>query len=253
MSVDAQILDSGLLVITFNEPKYRNPMGHAGRAELLVHLSAAEANPVVKAVVLTGAGGHFSAGGDIRDQKERSIAEHRERFALVKDVVMRIARFSKPIVAAAEGWAAGAGFGLALACPTIVASREARFVTSFTKVGLVPDMGIFATLPARIGPVKARRLLLTNRVVDASDAHDMGIVDELAEAGDALRIAGELALQEAAGSPLARQAIIDWYARDINAALEYEQSVQPALINSQDAAEGRAAFAEKRAPRFEGQ
>ncbi len=252
MSVDAELLSDGLLIITFNEPKYRNPMGHAGRQELFAHLVAAESNPAVRAVVLTGAGGNFCAGGDIRDQKERSLSEHRERFAFARDVVMRLARYSKPIVAAVEGWAAGAGFGLALACPTVVAARDARFVTAFTKIGLIPDMGLLATLPARIGPAPARRLFLNNRVVAAPQAHEMGIVDELADPGDAVKAAGELALQEADGAPLPRQYIIDWFARDIHAALEYEQTVQPALLNSADAAEGRAAFAEKRPPRFQG-
>lgn len=252
MNVDAVVLDDGLMVITFNEPKYRNPMGHAGRQALLVHLTEAEANPDIRAVVLTGAAGHFSAGGDIRDQKERSISEHRERFALVKDVVMRLTRFSKPLVAAVEGWAAGAGFGLALACPMVVASREARFVTSFTKIALIPDMGLLATLPARIGPARARRLIMNNRVVGAAEAFDMGIVDELSDVGDAARVAGEIALEEANGAPLPRQFINDWFAREINAALEYEQSIQPALLNSADAAEGRAAFAEKRPAQFQG-
>lgn len=252
MSVDADLRDNGLLIITFNEPKYRNPMGHAGRQELLVHLTDAENNPDVRAVVLTGADGNFSAGGDIRDQKERSISQHRERFALARDVVMRLARFSKPVVAAVEGWAAGAGLGLALACPTIVASREARFVTAFTKIGLIPDMGLFATLPVRIGAPLSRRLLLSNRVVEGPEALDVGLVDELADAGDAVRLAGEIALVEADCAPLARQSIIDWFARDIGEALEYEQSVQPGLLNSADAAEGRAAFAEKRAPKFSG-
>lgn len=252
MKVDAEVLENGVMVITFNEPRYRNPMGHAGRQALLVHLIEAETNPAVCAIVLTGAAGHFSAGGDIRDQKDRSIAEHRERFALAKDVVMRLARFSKPVVAAVEGWAAGAGFGLALACPTVVASREARFVTSFTKIGLIPDMGLLATLPARIGPARARRLFLNNRIVGAGEAFDLGIVDALSEAGDALTLAVDMALEDAKGAPLPRHSIIDWFARSIHEALEFEQTIQPTLLNSEDAAEGRAAFREKRAPHFQG-
>lgn len=252
MSIEVDLQDGGLCVITLNEPERRNPIGHAKREALVAALSQAEADNAVRAVVLTGAGGHFSAGGDIRDQKERSISQHRERFGLIKDLVLRMSRFSKPLVAGVEGWAAGGGFALALACPTIVASREARFVASFTKIGLIPDMGLLATLPARIGAARTRRLLLTNRVVEAPEALDSGMVDELADAGDVVRVAGLRAMEEAEGASLPRQFIVDWFARDVAEALEYEQSLQPMLLNSADAAEGRAAFAEKRRPRFRG-
>lgn len=252
MSIETRRDDGGLLVITLNEPARRNPIGHAGRQALCAALSDAASDDAVRAVVLTGAGGHFSAGGDIRDQGQRSLGAHRDRFAVIGEMVMRMARFPKPLIAAVEGWAAGGGFALALACPTIVASREARFTAGFTRIALMPDMGLLCTLPARIGPALARRLILTNRVVDAAEAHRMGMVDELAEPGAALSVASALALDEAAGPALARQVIIDWFARDLAAALDYEQALQPTLLNSADAAEGRAAFTEKRPPQFRG-
>ena len=252
MSIETQKGEDGLVVITLNEPDRRNPIGHAARQALGEALSAAATDDAVRAVVLTGAGGHFSAGGDIRDQGQRSLGAHRERFAVIGDVVTRMARFPKPLVAAVEGWAAGGGFALALACPLVVASRDAKFVASFTKIALMPDLGLLSTLPARIGAAKARRLILSNRVVAAPEAETLGIVDELADAGKALRVASTLALQEAQGPAMARQAILDWFARDLAAALEYEQAMQPILLNSADAAEGRAAFAEKRPPQFRG-
>jgi len=252
MTIETEHRDGGLLVITLNEPERRNPVGHARRKALVAQLSEAEADDAVRAVILTGAGGHFSAGGDIRDQGERSVPQHRERFAVIKDMITRMVRFSKPLVAGVEGWAAGGGLALALACPTVVASREARFVASFTKIGVIPDMGLLATLPARIGAARARRFLLSNPVVDAPEALDLGIVDELVAPGDAVRSAAALALEEAEGAPLPRRFIVDWFARDVAAALDYEQALQPMLLNSADAAEGRAAFAEKRPPRFRG-
>lgn len=252
MSIEITDPGEGLRVISLNDPERRNPIGHAKRLELLAALSQAASDDTVRAVVLTGAGGHFSAGGDIRDQGQRSMAAHRERFAVIGDVVTRLARFPKPLVAAVEGWAAGGGLALAMACPLVVAARDARFVASFTKIALMPDMGLFSTLPARIGPARARRLILSNRVVDAPEALALGLVDELAETGEALRLAGRLALEEAQGPALPRQFVLDWFSRDLAAALEYEQALQPLLINSADAAEGRAAFAEKRAPRFGG-
>ncbi|WP_417839563.1 enoyl-CoA hydratase/isomerase family protein [Tritonibacter scottomollicae] len=252
MSIETKKGEDGLLVITLADPERRNPIGHAARQALGRALSEAASDDSVRAVVLTGAGGHFSAGGDIRDQGERSLAAHRERFAVISDLVTRMARFPKPLVAAVEGWAAGGGFALAMACPLVVASHDARFVAGFTKIALMPDMGLLSTLPARIGAAKARRLVLSNSVVAAPEAQPLGIVDELAEAGDALRVASGLALQDAEAPALARQAIIDWFARDLAAALEYEQAMQPILLNSADAAEGRAAFKEKRKPQFRG-
>ena len=252
MSVTAERQEDGLLVITLNEPDRRNPVGHASRKALASALCEASSDDGVRAVVLTGAGGHFSAGGDIRDQAKRSIAIQHERFALISDMIIRMVRFPKPLVAAVEGWAAGGGFALALACPTVVASRQARFVASFTKIGLIPDMGLLSTLPARVGSAKARRLVLTNRVIEGSQAHELGIVDLLADAGNALEMAKVQASEEAYGAPLPRQFINDWFARDLSAALEYEQSIQPLLLNSEDAAEGRIAFAEKRQPVFRG-
>ncbi|MFS4437771.1 enoyl-CoA hydratase/isomerase family protein [Paracoccaceae bacterium GXU_MW_L88] len=252
MAIDITTHDDGLRIITLNEPERRNPIGHAARLSLREALSEAATDDAVRAVVLTGAGGHFSAGGDIRDQGERSIAAHRERFAVISDMVMRIVRFPKPLVAAVEGWAAGGGFALAMACPIVVASREARFTAAFTKIGLIPDMGLLATLLARIGPAKSRRLMLDNRVIDAEEAHGLGICDALASPAEAVAMASELALKEAEVAPLPRQFILDWFARDVSAALDYEAAIQPMLINSADAAEGRAAFAEKRRPQFKG-
>lgn len=252
MTITTSRTNDGLLIVTLNEPVRRNPVGHAARLALLAQMAEAEADDTVRAVVLTGAGGHFSAGGDIRDQGERSIAAQRDRFATIRDLVLRMVRLSKPLVAAVEGWAAGGGFALALACPTIIASRQARFTASFTKIGLIPDMGLLATLPARIGPTRARQLILNNRVVEAPEGLAMGLTDELCDPGDALEMAAATARLQAETAPMPRQFIIDWFARDIAAALDYEQTIQPALLNSQDAAEGRAAFRDKRAPRFRG-
>ena len=226
MPIDLETRDGGLLVISLNEPVRRNPVGHPVRQELVQILSQAERDVDVRAVVLTGKGGHFSSGGDIRDQGMCSIAQQRERFATVKDMIGRMVRFPKPLVVAVEGWAAGAGFGLA--------------------------MGLLATLPARVGPAKARRIIMSNRKITADEALASGLVDALADEGQAVEMACALALEEAEVAPLPRQYIADWFARDVDAALEYERQLQPILLNSADAAEGRSAFFEKRTPHFKG-
>lgn len=252
MTLSLDLRADGLLVVTLNAPERRNPLGHDVRLEIIRALEQAEADDAVRGVVLTGAGGNFSAGGDIRDQRPRSIAEHRARFARVREMVARMVRFSKPLVAAVEGWAAGGGFSVAMACPTIVAARGARFTASFTRIGLVPDMGLLATLPARVGAAKARHLILSNAVVGAEQAEAMGLVDVLSDPGGALEVAIGIAAAQAETAPLPRQLVLDWFAREVDAALDYERRVQPFLLNSADAAEGRAAFFEKRPARFEG-
>lgn len=252
MSILTDKKADGLLLVTINEPERRNPISHDRRKEILSILSKAAEDDDIRAIVLTGAGGNFCAGGDIRDQGLRNLSAHRERFSLIGDLVLRMARFPKPLVAAVEGWAAGAGFGLALACPSVVASREARFVSAFSKIGLIPDMGLLSTLSSRIGPAKARSMFLDNQPVAGAAAVEAGLADYLAETGDAVRLACEIALAQADTASMPRQFILDWFARDLSAALEYEQGLQPVLLNSADAAEGRAAFTQKRKPVFQG-
>lgn len=246
--------EGDVLILTLDEPGRRNPVGHAVRQALAARLTEAATDRTVSAVVLTGAGGHFSAGGDIRDQGTvTSLAEARERFTHVKALVGRMARFPKPLVAAVEGWAAGAGFSLALACETVVAGDTARFAASFGKIGLIPDLGLMATLPARIGAGRAQQLLLGCATVDAPEGHRLGFVDELVPEGGALAAATRIAREAAAMAPLPRAFVKDHFAADLDRALDFERLVQPMLMLGDDAAEGRRAFLEKRPPVFKGE
>ncbi|KRA64337.1 MULTISPECIES: enoyl-CoA hydratase/isomerase family protein [Rhizobium/Agrobacterium group] len=247
-------LEEGLLILTMDEPERRNPVGHAVRRRLVQFLSDAEHDRAVHAVVLTGAGGHFSTGGDIRDQKAvTNIVEARDRFSVVKDLVGRMVRFPKPLVSAVEGWAAGGGFALALACETVVAAQTARFASSFGKIGLIPDMGRLATLPARIGVARARRIILASATIDAAEGYRLGFVDELVAEGGALAAAKALAGTAAQAAPLPRVYVKDFLAQEVDRALEFERQIQPTLLFSADAVEGRAAFFEKRGPVFRGE
>ena len=247
-----QTLDDGVLVLTMSDPSRRNPVGHKARMMLAAALAEAERNSDVGAVVLTGGGGHFSAGGDISEMGAATFSQSRDRFSLMKDLTSRMTRFPKPLIAAVEGWAAGAGFSLALACETIVASEDARFVASFAKIGLIPDMGMLATLPARVGAGRAQQMMLHPVPMNAPRAEIIGLVDHLTEPGATLDLAVSLARTAMQAAPMPRAYIRDFLAWQVDAALEYERQLQPLLGRSADAAEGRAAFLAKRTPVFTG-
>ncbi|WP_102225167.1 enoyl-CoA hydratase/isomerase family protein [Acidimangrovimonas sediminis] len=245
--------DDGIRILTLDEPARRNPAGHGVRLALRDALAEAERDPGVAGVVITGAGGQFSAGGDIRDQQGvTDIHIARERFTVARELMGRMARFSKPLVAAVEGWAAGGGFSLAAVCETVVAAEDARFAASFGGVGLIPDMGLLATLSARIGAGRAQRIFLSSGRLDAAEALRLGAIDEIAPPGGALSRATQVAREAAAVAPLPRMLVKDWFAAEIDRALDYERELQPFLMFSEDAAEGRAAFFEKRKPAFKG-
>ncbi|WP_106743493.1 enoyl-CoA hydratase/isomerase family protein [Yoonia maritima] len=247
-----QTLDDGVLILTISAPERRNPIGHPVRQMLVNALAKAENDTEVGAVVLTGAGGHFSAGGDIREMGGTSFAESRDRFSVMKDLTSRMMRFPKPLIAAVEGWAAGAGFSTTLACETIVAATDARFIASFAKIGLIPDMGMLATLPARVGVGRAQQIMLNPTPIDAPRAEAIGMVDHLTDPGSALDLGVSLARTAMQAAPMPRAYIRDFLAWQVDAALEYERQMQPLLARSADAAEGRDAFLAKRAPIFTG-
>jgi enoyl-CoA hydratase/carnithine racemase len=170
-------------------------------------------------------------------------------------VVRLIVEMGKPVVAAVEGYAAGAGFSLAMAADCVVASGTAKFVSSFAKVSLLPDLGLMWTLPQRVGLAQAKRLLMSARVVAADEALRLGVADELCEAGQAVQRAREVAAELAAHAPISVALLKAAYARGINTlgdALAYEMDNQAALYLTQDHREAVSAFMEKRPPVFRG-
>lgn len=241
------------VVLTLDNPARRNALARPMRTALLEAITRIEADRDARAIVVTGAGGNFCSGGDIESMNESSdLAAGRERFRQSHDLVRLFLRCSKPIIAAVEGWAAGAGVGLALCCDTIVADEKARFVASFGRVGLVADFGLLHTLPARVGHGHARTILLYGEPVDAPEAHRIGMIDRLAPPGQALAVALERADRFAGSAPLSLAYTKAALARNFDAVLDWERETQAALLQTHDHREGRAAFLEKRAPNFTG-
>jgi enoyl-CoA hydratase/carnithine racemase len=257
MSAEASVLlearDGHVAILTLNAPEKRNALVPPMRVALAAALDRIEADPSVRAVILTGGEKVFSAGGDLTAMRADGLAGGRERFRLMHGVVRSIVKSSKPFIAAVEGWAAGAGFSLALCCDTIIAGADARFVAAFPKMGLVADAGLLLTLPARVGAGRAKQILLYAKPIDAAAAHGIGLVDEVVPSGTALARALDCAREVDAVAPLPTAFAKDYLARGIDEVLDWERSIQAALYQTTDHAEGKAAFLEKRRPTFQGQ
>lgn len=248
-----------IAVVTLNAPDRRNAVSPEMREILLGHLTQCMASGEVGAIVLTGAAGNFSSGGDVKAADARAAQPDPERtrrnVMLFHDIVRLIAYGPKPVLAAVEGCAYGAGFSLAAICDYIVASDTARFCASFGKIGLVADAGLMWSLPQRVGLSRSRHLLLTAQVVEAKEAVAIGLADAPAVAGQAVEVALAQAERFSLLAPLATAAMKSVLGKGpalLENVLSAEAELQPELSKSSDYAEGRAAFIARRAPVFRG-
>jgi enoyl-CoA hydratase/carnithine racemase len=240
-------------VLTLNRPERRNAIDMPLRLALAEALEQADRAAEVRAVVVTGAGGAFCSGGDISTMERLPRDEAYQRVQAAQQVVRAIWNTPKPVIAAVEGPAYGAGTALALACDRVVSASDATFATTFTAVGLAGDMGIFASLPARVGPARARQMLMLPAPLTGQEAFAAGLVDAAVEPGTALQRALEDAARLAAGPPLALGHIKRMFSGTPRLSLDVldlEAETQAQLFDSDDFAEGVAAFREKRTPRF---
>lgn len=244
----------GVIQLTLNAPHSRNSLQSPGIYEgLMAGLDELESNPGLCAAIITGAGGAFCSGGDLRALARGSEDEVRASMARNTWLYRRIALSDKLVLAAVDGPAYGAGLGLAAACDWVVAGQTARFCCAFTRVGAMPDAALFWSLPARVGIARARRMMLWATEVDGAEALASGLADDHAVADGALALASTWARRAAAG-PIRAYGRIKAGLRQapmsIERALGFQLDNAPGLFASADFKEGAAAFFEKRAPRF---
>ena len=244
--------DGPTAILTLDHPARRNALAMPMRRAVIDAMERIEADPAIRAVVITGAEGNFSAGGDISTMDAADLAAGRERFRVTHRMVRLLIKSSKPVIAAVEGYAVGAGLSVALCCDTIVAADDAQFAAGFGRVGLVADLGMLHTLPLRVGQGRARQILLYGERLAADEALRIGLIDHVVPAGAVLDAALARARLFHAMAPLPVAMTKQYLAAGLDAALEWERDTQSALFLTADHTEGKAAFLAKRSPAFTG-
>jgi enoyl-CoA hydratase/carnithine racemase len=252
--------DAGIVTITLNRPEKLNAfVGHM-RRDLAEALEHAGSDRTVRVVIITGAGRAFCAGGDVAFMAELIERQDAEEFARLlgaaRRVVLAIRQMTKPVVAAVNGPASGAGCNLALACDLRIASTQASFTQSFTKVGLHPDWGGTYFLPRLVTPNRACEIFFLGESINAEEALRLGIVNQVVAPEDLESATLELAERLRNAPPIAiaaaKHAVYASGASDLEEMLRFETEAQMRCFESEDGREGIHAFLEKRAPNFTG-
>ncbi len=247
----------GAVTITINRPQRLNALNIETVNEMIAALVDANADGDVRVVVITGAGDAFCSGADLKDAPEMTPAVAHDVVRLYLDLIVAIRVVEKPVLARVNGLAVGGGCCIALACDIRIASEEASFGLAFVNIGLSgADMGATYLLPRLVGYGRACELLMTGETVDAREAERIGLVnravphDELDAATQAMT--ERLASRPPLGLKFTKKALYSGLDRDMTAEFDYEHFAQVTCLLSEDAREGRRAFAEKREPVFRG-
>lgn len=255
---DAGVLEErrdGIVILTLNAPTKRNALIPAVRDGLVAALERLERDAECRVIVIAGAGEHFCAGGDISQVGPLTPLDVRQLIKAPQRLVRLIVNHGKPIIAAVEGPAFGAGMALAAACDVVVAAESATFCAAYGRIGLMPDVGVLWSLPLRVGMGAVREIVMFCEVISAPTALAMGLVDRVVEPGRALTIAleraGKLATAATAAIGLTK-AILARAPQGLEAVLAAEVECVAVLSTTHDQQEGILAFREKRKPTFIG-
>ena len=261
-ATDVLLVDrsEGVATLTLNRPESMNSLSVALKEALLAATRDVAADPEVRAVVLTGTGRGFCVGQDLREHVALLEANDPSPLSTVTEhynpLVLTLATMPKPVIAAVNGMAAGAGAGLAFACDFRIASNRAGFLLAFANVGLTLDSGVSWTLPRLVGQARATALALLAEPISADAALEMGLVNAVAEPEHVLPSALELAGRLAAGPTAAYAAIKESIAFAASStladALAKEGELQRAMGQTEDHRSSTVAFVNKQTPTFNG-
>lgn len=250
-------LEDGVAVARLNVPDKLNALTDEMKEELLSIILQARDNDEIKVLVLTGTGRAFCAGGDLNSQaRVKDIIGSRNRVKKLHQWVNELVNLEKPVIAAVNGLAVGAGCNLVFACDLIYAAEEAKFSEIFSNIGLIPDAGGLYFLPWAVGPMRAKDIVFSGRMVEAEEAFQIGLVnkvfpkDKLMD--EVMAIARKYAKGPGIAYGLAKTLINKSYSWDFATLLEQEANAQTICTRTEDYLEGRNAFFEKRKPVFKG-
>ena len=253
------VVKDHVATITMNQPASLNPMSTRSMTELLAAMKECAANDDVRVVVLKGAGRAFCGGGDIRYMKaerEKEGFDLGDLVGLVGEVIAEIRKMPKPVIAAVQGAAAGGGFNLALACDTVIAADNAKFIQAFVGIGLAPDTGGMYWLPRMIGPARAFEMMSTGRPVKAAEALELGLVAKVVPLEELDSAVDALSQVYVNGPTLAYAELKNMMNASIYGELDkflpIEKAALSRLGSSEDFLEGMTAFLEKRKANYQG-
>jgi 2-(1,2-epoxy-1,2-dihydrophenyl)acetyl-CoA isomerase len=252
--------NEGVATLTMNRPDSMNSLSVALKEALLETVRDVSADPAVRAVVLTGAGRGFCVGQDLREHMALIEAGDPAPLSTVRvhynPLITALAAMPKPVIAAVNGMAAGAGAGLSFACDFRIAAQSAGFLLAFANVGLTLDSGVSWTLPRLIGHARATALAILAEPVSADAALEMGLVNAVVEPQRVLPAALELATRLAAGPTAAyaaiKQSLAHAASSDLASALAKEDELQTAMGHTEDHRASTEAFVKKEKPTFLG-
>jgi 2-(1,2-epoxy-1,2-dihydrophenyl)acetyl-CoA isomerase len=249
----------GVATLTLNRPERLNSFNAAMHGEVATALGTVESDPAIRALLITGAGRGFCAGQDLNLREASAAGEFDAGAAIDRyynPLVRRLKALKKPVMAAVNGPAAGAGANLALACDIVIAARSASFLQAFCRIGLVPDTGGTWFLPRLAGSARAMGLMLLGEPLPATTAAEWGLIWKVVEdetlMEEARALAAKLAQGPTVGLGLIKEALNRSLSATLDAQLDAERDLQRIAARSEDFREGVAAFLEKRPPRFTG-
>src|SRR5690625_1165270 len=244
----------GILNLTLNRPDRLSAFSPELIAELKTDIEKASNDENIRVVTLAGAGRSFSAGGDVNTMGLVDSLGTYQHIGELNELILSIKSLEKPVIACVHGFAAGAGFNLALACDIILAAEESKFAMSFSQVGLVSDGGGSYFLPKLIGPYLAKELLFSAEPISADKAHSLGIVNHIYSVSDfekeCFKFVRNIANGPSTTFGFIKKLIDQSLNSNLETILEQERITQATLISTEDHHEGVQAFKEKRKPNF---